>query len=141
MALHRATNDPSRSSIVIAAVVMVLALAAGAAIVAVTSGSGDRDRSLGATTEEELVAALEREGAIPGAPSIIPNPAEGVAPEDAGDPGGWQQLALFGLLAASLLGIGVVVFRGGKKAQANRARWRAAAETGRDGAAEELTAI
>ena len=140
MALRRATTDPSRSSIVVAAVVMVVALAAGAAIVALTSGSGDRDRTLGATTEQELVAALAEEGALTGSPDIIPDPSQGRAPEDPGDPGGWQQLALFGLLAASLVGIGVVVFRGGKRSQANRARWHAAAATGRDGAADELAA-
>ena len=140
MAVRRATTAPSRSSIVIAAIVMICALAAGAAIVALTNGSGERDRSLGATTEAELIEEMAREGTLTGSPDIIPNPAEGVGPSDPGDPGGWQQLALFGLLAASLLGIGFVIFRGSKRAQANRARWREAAATGRDGAADELAA-
>lgn len=140
MAVRRATTDPSRSSIVIAAVVMVCALAVGGAIVAITNGSGERERSLGATTEAELVAEMAREGTLTGSPDIIPDPNQGVAPTDPGDPGGWQQLALFGVLVLALMGIGIVIFRGGKQAQANRARWREAAATGRDGAADELAA-
>lgn len=61
-------------------------------------------------------------------PSIIPRPNEGTGPTEAGDPGGSAQLALFGLLVLSIGGIGFMVFHGGKKTQANRARWLAAAE-------------
>src|SRR5690606_7150865 len=61
-------------------------------------------------------------------PGIIPDPSEGRGPVDSGDPGGSEQLALFGVLVLAIVGIGFVVFRGGRKAQANRAIWLANAD-------------
>jgi hypothetical protein len=68
-------------------------------------------------------------------PSIIVKPNSGQAPEDPGDRGGWEQLALLGLIVVVIGGIATVVIRGGgPKAKANRERWKAAAASGRDGA-------
>ena len=41
---------------------------------------------------------------------IIPAPNSGAEPEDPGDPGGWQQLALFVLVCAVILGMGAWVW-------------------------------
>lgn len=71
-----------------------------------------------------------------GRPGIIPDPTEGRGASAPEEPGGWMQLALFGVLALALLGIGYRAFRGGSRARTNRAAWHAAAATGRDGAAE-----
>jgi hypothetical protein len=51
-------------------------------------------------------------------PRIIRRPEDGVAPESPGDPGGWEQLALLGVI---VLGVGVVgglVWRASRKARA-----------------------
>lgn len=67
---------------------------------------------------------------VPGGdrPNSIPRPNEGTGPTESGDPGGIEQLGLFGLLLAAVAGIGFMIFRGGKKTRANRALWLAAAE-------------
>lgn len=67
-------------------------------------------------------------------PTSIPRPGSGTAPQRPGDRGGWEQLAIFGLTLASMAGIGVVIFRGGKKARAGKALWAEAGASGRDGA-------
>ncbi|WP_426574962.1 hypothetical protein [Aquihabitans sp. McL0605] len=69
-----------------------------------------------------------------GTPHIIDRPNSGTAPEHPGDRGGSEQLLLLGGIMVAIAGIGVVIFRGGHKAQANRAKWKAAGETGQDGA-------
>ena len=56
----------------------------------------------------------------PRAPRIIERPEEGRAPEHPGDPGGWQQLALLGLLVAGLGTVTLLVWRSSRRAR-NRA--------------------
>jgi len=73
-------------------------------------------------------------------PHIIPRPDDGHAPTGAGDRGGWEQLALMGLMTAAVVGIGLVIFRGGRKARENRAAWREAGRSGVDGALESNAA-
>ncbi len=69
-----------------------------------------------------------------GAPHIIDKPNSGTAPTRSGDRGGAEQLLLLGGIVVAVGAIGYVVFRGGSSAKANRERWKAAADSGRDGA-------
>ena len=73
-----------------------------------------------------------------GKATVIPEPNQGVAPEDSGDRGGWEQLALMGLLIVILTGIGVFVVRGRGSERPARAAWEAAGASDRDGAADEV---
>ena len=68
-----------------------------------------------------------------GTPHIIDRPNSGTKPTNPGDRGGSEQLLLLGGLVVVIGGIGVVAFKGGSGAKANRDRWRAAAASGEDG--------
>ena len=70
-------------------------------------------------------------------PHIIERPNSGKPPENPGDRGGWEQLGLLALIVVAVVGIGYAAVRGGRKARAGRAAWRAAAATGRDGAIDD----
>lgn len=115
----------SNRSVALGAVALVLILLLGIVIVVLAGDdtpTGSPKTSVPITTPDgSVVPDGER-------PSSIPQPNEGRAPTDPGDPGGAEQLALFSLLILSVAGIGFVIFRGGKKSQANRARWLAAAD-------------
>jgi hypothetical protein len=113
-----------RRTIVISALVMIAVLLGGVALVALTSDTGDETRT-------DSQSQLPGEGGA--APNIIPRPGEGKAPAASNERGGSQQLVLFGLVLTAMAGIGVVLFRGGKKARAGRAEWAAAGRTGQDG--------
>lgn len=113
-----------------AAVVLVVVLLGGVALVTVLSDSGPRR-----DTQGQL---REKGGAKP---HIIVRPNSGVAPTNPGDRGGWEQLALFGVLGVAIVGIGVAVFRSGGRARAGRRAWNAAAATGRDGAIDEVEKV
>jgi len=53
--------------------------------------------------------------------SVIPAPNTGRKPTDAGDRGGWAQLALFGIMAAgSLVIFGRVLWAGHQRSRANQ---------------------
>jgi hypothetical protein len=69
-----------------------------------------------------------------GKPHIIEKPNSGHKPTNSGDPGGWEQLAVLGGIIVVIGGIGYVVFRGGSSAKANREKWKAAGDSGQDGA-------
>lgn len=69
-----------------------------------------------------------------GSPHIIDRPNSGTKPTNPGDRGGWEQLALLGGMIVVIGGIAYVVFKGGASAKANRAQWKAAGESGQDGA-------
>jgi hypothetical protein len=73
--------------------------------------------------------------AIDGPPRSIDQPNSGTKAKHNGDRGGWEQLALLGVLVVAVAVVGVFVFRSGGKARAGREAWKAAAATGRDGAA------
>ncbi len=125
----RPTSVPgefSKRYLILSAAALALVLIIGVVVVAVTSDTGPRHDTQGQLTEQGGDK-----------PHIIPRPGDGHAPETPGERGGWEQLTLFGLMLAAMLGIGVVVFRGGKKSQAGRAQWMAAGATGRDGVLEE----
>ena len=53
--------------------------------------------------------------------SVIPAPNSGRAPTDPGDPGGWGQLLLFGVLfVGSAIVFGRVLWAGHQRSRANR---------------------
>lgn len=120
-AFEAGRND--RRTLILAAGLLAGVIIAGMVVVALSVDEGPRTDTQGQLAEQG--------GAKP---HIIPRPNDGHPPEDPGDRGGWEQLSLFGVLAVAIVGIGVMVFRGGRSARANRAAWRAAAATGRDGA-------
>lgn len=65
----------------------------------------------GLTKEEQLEDARTR------SPGIIPKPSEGRTPENPGDPGGWEQLALFGVVTAGLATMAVLAWRSSLRAR------------------------
>ena len=121
-----ASGDFSRKTLILSALALGLVLVLGVAVVALTTDSSPRRDTQGQTPE-----------AGGSKPHIIPRPGDGQAPQSPGDRGGWEQLTLFTVMLGAMAGIGVVIFRGGRKARANRARWLAAGTSGRDGALSE----
>lgn len=116
---HRVVGEFSRRTLITSAVILFGAIALGVGAIALFSDPGPPT----SPASGEQVQ-----------PRMIEQPNQGTAPQDPGDRGGWEQLALFGLMAVALLGIGVVIFRGGSKTRQNREAWKAAGATGRDGA-------
>ena len=111
-----------RRTLVVSALALIVVIVGGMAIVAITTDAGARKDTQGQLPEEG--------GAKP---HIIPRPGEGQAPSSPNERGGSEQLALFGFVMAAIVGIGVVVFRGGKRARVGREEWLAAGRTGHDG--------
>lgn len=118
-----AEHPTDRRALWAAGLLLVGVIFAGTLVAAATLDGGPRRDTQGQLTEEG--------GAKP---HIIPRPNEGRAPQDPGDPGGWEQLALLGTIVVALGAITVVVARGGRRARANRAAWLAAGRSGHDGA-------
>jgi len=110
-----------RRTLVLSAALLLAVVVGGVVAVAATSD--------GARGQAEEV----RDGDIPPA-AAIPRPGRGRAPESAGDRGGAGQIGLFAVMVVAVAGIGVVVFRGGRTARANRAKWSVAGASGHDGA-------
>jgi hypothetical protein len=108
-----------RKTFVLSALVLFGALIIGIALIAIFADPGDE---AGPTTTNS------------GSPHIIDRPNSGSEPTHPGDRGGSEQLLLLGGMILAIGGIGFVAFRGGSAAKANRAKWKAAADTGRDGA-------
>jgi len=101
-------RDPERRGLVIAGVGFFGALVVLIALVALVAGDeGDRRATTVSTIacepDDAACLAAQRSGERPG---IIPEPGEGQAPDDPGQPGGRQQVALFVALVA---GLGVIV--------------------------------
>ncbi len=71
-------------------------------------------------------------------PHIIERPNSGTAPKDNGDRGGWEQLALFGVLTVAIGGITYMMVRSRGRAETGRKAWAAAAASGHDGAVGEI---
>lgn len=119
-----ASAQLDRRVVIASAAVLIGALLLGVAVVALTYDPEPTSTTTTLVGESPGAAA---------APGIIPKPNSGTAPEKPGDRGGWEQLALMGLILVALVGIGVIVAKGGgARARANRAAWRAAAD-GPDG--------
>lgn len=109
-------DGDNRRSYLLAGLVLGLVILVGVIAVAATTDVGPRRDTQGQTGEDG--------GAKP---HIIPRPGDGVAPQNPGDRGGWEQLALFGVMATAMAGIGVVIFRGGRNARTGRQEWLAKA--------------
>ena len=105
-----------------AGLILGVVILLGVVIVAATSDPGPRRDTQGQLTEDG--------GAKP---HIIPRPGEGRAPQNPGDRGGSEQLALFGVMAVALGGIGFMALRGGRRARTGREAWKAAARSGGEG--------
>ena len=116
-------ND--RRTVILAAALIAGVIIVGVVSVAVSVGDGPR---------RDTNSHLAEAGG--GKPHIIPRINDGAKPKNPGDRGGWEQLTVFGLMASAVVGIGFVVFRGGKTARANRGMWFDAAATGHDGAVD-----
>jgi hypothetical protein len=85
------------------------------------AGSGDQ-RETTVTTEacasdDAACRAAQRSGERPG---IIPQPGEGHAPDDPGEPGGWEQVALFFALVTALGVLIALVVRSTRRAAGRR---------------------
>lgn len=119
----RRTNATfDRRTLLLSAAILVVAIFGGVLAVAALSDPGTP------TTPAATADGQAR-------PRIITRPNEGVEPQDPGDRGGWEQLALMGVVLVAVAGIGVLALRGGgAKARANREAWRAAGDSGADGA-------
>jgi hypothetical protein len=114
-------NGPDRRTILWSGLLLFGVIIVGVVAAAIFADPGEPDPQSARSTDRP--------------PSIIVQPNSGEAPEDPGDRGGWEQLALLGLIVVVVGGIATVVIRGGgAKAKANRERWKAAAASGRDGA-------
>lgn len=119
---RRSNATFDRRTLIISAVLLAVAIFGGVTLVAVFSDPG------------KPTPAATADGANR-APRIITRPNEGVKPKTGGDRGGWEQLALMGVVMGAVVVIGVLGLRGGgAKAKANREAWRAAGESGHDGA-------
>lgn len=108
-----------RKTIWLSALVLFGSLVVGIALMAIFADPGDTAQP---TTTND------------GSPHIIDRPNSGTKPTNPGDRGGWEQLAVLGGIIVVLGGIAYVAFRGGSQAKANRDRWKAAGESGQDGA-------
>lgn len=98
------------------------ALVALIAVAAILGGSSGDERQSTASTiacadDDAVCRAAQRSGERPG---IIPQPGEGRTPTDAGEPGGWEQIALFGALVAALAVIMALVYRSTRRASGRR---------------------
>jgi len=128
-------TEYSRKTFVLAGVVMLVLLFLGALAAGFYVDANDTPMGGAETATIDDAPAPKGAPAPPAGatkPSSLPRPADGRAPEEDGDPGGWQQIALFGLLAASMLGIGAAIFVGSRRTRANKAAWLAAAEPGQE---------
>lgn len=126
---YKPPADPRAPMFVAAAVVFGAVLLGAVAVAWLAGDSGGTS----ASTTTTLV--VEPDGSVQpqlDRPSSLPQPNTGRAPEDSGDPGGWEQLTVFALVTAGMLCIGVIVFRGGKRTRARRAEWLAQSAPGQE---------
>ena len=91
-------------------------------LVAVFGGSSGDARETTATTvacadDDAACRAAQQAGERPG---IIPRPGEGHAADDPGEPGGWEQVALFFVLVGALGVIVALVVRSMRRAAGRR---------------------
>lgn len=115
-------GDGERRRFVVAGALFLGILVVLIALVAVLAGGAGDERRTTVTTvacaDDDTPCRIAQQGA--GRPSIIPRPGEGQAPEDPGDPGGWAQVALFGLIVTALGIIVALVVRATRRAAGRR---------------------
>lgn len=88
---------------------VLLAAAAGRMAAPAHAGEPPEPTSASTTPTSASTTLPEPGRGVPG--NIIPEPNTGIAPEEPGDRGGWQQWAVLGLIVAGLAVIAVVVTR------------------------------
>lgn len=113
-----------RRTFVVAGAVFLGVLVVLIALVAVVAGGEASDGTSPTTTiacepGDAACLAAQRSAERPG---IIPRPGEGRAPDDPGEPGGWEQVALFGVIVAGLGVIATLVVRSVRRNAAHRTR-------------------
>ena len=119
---HRTVSTYDRRTLWIAAAVLFGSIVIGVAAVAIFSDPGTP------TPKTRAEQASER-------PRSIEQPNSGQKPEKPGDRGGWEQMLVFTVVCLSIVAIFAGATRGGtRKAKAGRAAWKAAGESGHDGA-------
>lgn len=83
-----------------------------------SGGAGDPDpattSTVACTPGDEVCLAAQQSGERPG---IIPHPGDGRAPADPGEPGGWEQLALLGVIVVAVGAIVAGVVRSTRRAR------------------------
>ncbi len=104
-----------RRSIVVALLVAFALVAMGPTPV----GAADTEAIVATETDTTPTTQVETDGPSP-AGNILPRPGSGQAPESAGDPGGWLQYTVFGLIIGGVALIALLVARESKKARAAR---------------------
>lgn len=114
-----AADSSERRSILLAGVGLFGALLVLVVVALVFSGdAGDPDpattSTVACTPGDEVCLAAQRSGERPG---IIPQPGGGRAPSDPGEPGGWEQLALLGVILVAVAAIVTVVVRSTRRAR------------------------
>lgn len=122
MAAPVETPSAERRRLVVAGAAFFGVLLVLIAIAAIVGGSsGDERRSSVSTIacepDDAVCLAEQRSGERPG---IIPQPGEGHTPTDAGEPGGWEQIALFGVLVVALAVIVALIVRSTRRAAGRR---------------------
>jgi hypothetical protein len=116
-------SDPGeRRRLVIAGAAFFGVLVVLIALVAIFGGgSGDEHETTGTTVacapDDAACRAAQQSGERPG---IIPQPGDGHAPDDPGEPGGWEQVALFFALVTALAVIVGLVVRSTRRAAGRR---------------------
>lgn len=120
-------SDAQRARVVVVALAVLVAMIVATALVASVIDDGKPADPPVTAEGEELYSS----------PAIIPKPNSGEAPDEAGDRGGWAQLALLGMIVLALGGIGFAVARGSRRSRANRAEWLAAADSDSDGVIDD----
>ena len=109
-----------RRSFVVAGVAFVGVLVALIAAVVLLAGDAGDERTDSTTPSEACPAddaACEAAREASERPGIIPEPGSGRAPDDAGDPGGALQIAVFALIVVGLATIVALVVRSGRRAR------------------------
>lgn len=89
------------------------------AIVASGDAGDERTTATVATSpcaEDDVACRAVRESGE--RPGIIPKPGEGTAPDRPGDRGGWEQLALLGVIVVAVGGIATYIIRSGRRTRA-----------------------
>src|SRR5699024_2397136 len=126
-------RDYDRRTVILAGIGMIVLLIIGALLSGFFIDSNSDP--MGDTNPAVIIAEATGDTIPVGGgsrPRIIPDPAEGKAPETPGEPGGWQQTALLGFVCAAIAAIGVGIFIGGRRTRANKAAWHHAAEPGEE---------
>jgi hypothetical protein len=95
-----------------------VALAAIALVSIVLVAPGLVGTAVAQTPEPPLTTGSSVPDAGQGVPPIIPRPNSGEAPDDPGDRGGWQQLAVLGVVIGGLGLIAALVVRDGRRKRA-----------------------